>query len=146
MTSAEVVITGDSPDVSLTVPPPRWGATGLLYRPKVLTIDRNGDAVNLLGDVVRPTSPGTFIGTLRGILKGGPAATQSLSRRGESADTTGKFGIPMRCNPRVEENDRIVIGKVTYKVVSRPDWGYRNTITGTRPSMDWVQVAATTDE
>lgn len=125
------------------------GAEGLLYRPETLTLDRNGDPVSSSGQVVRATSPNTYVGILQGILVGGPAATQSLTRRGDSADTTGKWGIPL-ANEEVngtwvEQDDYIVIGKVTYRVMSRPDWGYPNTLTTTKPTYCWVQVAATTD-
>jgi hypothetical protein len=124
------------------------GATGLLYRPEELTLDRHGDPISD-GQVVRATSPETYVGILEGILLGGPAATQSLQRRGESADTTGKWGIPLENGPvnntSVKQDDYIVVGKVTYKVMSRPDWGHQNVITGSRPTYCWVQVAATTD-
>lgn len=127
------------------------GAEGLLYRPEAAVggLDRHGDPLNVQGQVVRTLSPDTYVGILQGIKVGGPAATESLQRRGESADTTGKWGIPL-ANKEVngtcvEQDDYIVIGKVTYKVMSRPDWGYPNTITGTLPTYYWVQVAATTD-
>lgn len=127
------------------------GAEGLLYRPESVAggLDRHGDPITTSGQVVRTLSPDTHVGILQGILVGGPAATTSLQRRGESADTTGKWGIPLENREVngtwVEQDDYIVIGKVTYKVMSRPDWAYPNTITGGRPTYCWVQVAATTD-
>lgn len=126
------------------------GAEGLLYRPEAVAggLDRHGDPVSN-GQVVRTLSPDTYVGILQGILVGGPAATQSLQRRGESADTTGKWGIPLENEAVngtwVEQDDYIQIGKVTYKVMSRPDWGHANVITGGRPTYCWVQIAATTD-
>lgn len=124
------------------------GAEGLLYRPEKATLDRHGDPTSS-GQVVRTLSPDTLVGILQGILFGGPAATQSLTRRGESADTTGRWGIPLENEEvngtLVEQDDYILIGKVTYKVMSRPDWGHPNTITSTHPTYYWVQVAATTD-
>lgn len=125
------------------------GAKGLLYRPFASAsgqrrYDRNGDPIDSDGNVVRATSPGTFIGELRGILMGGPSASANMRERGEDADTTGKFGIPLANQTPVKFNDRIVIGEETYKVTSRPDWAYPNSITGTKPTYAWVSVEATT--
>jgi len=121
------------------------GATGLLYRPFAATkVNRNGDPIDANGNVIRPESPGTYIGTLQGILIGGPSASPSLAR-GDNADTSGKFGIPTGNPYKVQYNDRIVIDDVTWKVTDRPDWNYPNSMSGTPPAYAWVSVEATTD-
>lgn len=117
------------------------GAPGLLYRPRAAQIDRNGDSV-VGGQVVRPTSPGTYIGPLKGILMGGPSASTAL-QRGEYSDTTGKFGIPLANPYRVQYDDRIVIGDATWRVTSRPDWDFPNSMSGTKPTYAWVAVEET---
>jgi hypothetical protein len=124
------------------IPP---GATGLLYRPAAAPggFDRNGDPIDANGDVVRQESPQTFLGTLRGILQGGPSASQNL-QRGDFTDTTGKFGIPIANGIKVKYQDRIVIGDTTYQVTSRGDWDYPNGLTGTMPEYAWHTVVATT--
>lgn len=120
------------------------GAHGLLYRP-TQKVNRNGDPVDANGNVIRPDSPGTYIGPLLGILVGGPSASPSLAR-GENADTTGKFGIPTANPYKVQYHDQIVMDDgVTYRITSRPDWDYPNSMSGTPPAYAWVSVEATTD-
>lgn len=119
------------------------GATGLLYRPYQVNFDRNGDPVDADGNVTRQESPDTFVGTLYGILTGGPSASTALAR-GEFSDTTGKFGIPTQNAYKVQFGDRLVIDGITYRVTERPDWDYPNSMSGTPPDYAWVTVEDTT--
>ena len=59
----------------------------LVYRPDVSAVDPYGDPVDADGNVIRQTSPGTYLGTLSGVVLADPTV-DSLSR-GVDTQTAG---------------------------------------------------------
>lgn len=117
------------------------GATGVVYRTPMR--DPNGDPIDENGNVVRPGSLGSLVGTITGIIVGGLSASPSMQRQ-ETSDTTGQIGIPNKDPIKVKFGDRILIDGTVFRVTSRPLWTYSNQRTGTKPEFTWVQVEGTT--
>jgi hypothetical protein len=114
---------------------------GTVYR--AATRNAHGDAVDGNGDVVRPVgNADVLVGTITGIIMGGQSVTPSRGRQ-ESSDTTGQIGCPTTEPVTLQFGDRIDIRDVRYKVTSRPEWDYPNSLTGTLPTHYWVWVEAT---
>lgn len=115
----------------------------LVYRPDVSAVDRNGDPIDADGNVIRQTSPGTYLGTLAGVVLADPDV-QSLSRgvdtqtaggnpqsRGDVASVDALVGSPVGASITLQHGDIIV----TEQAVSYALWGPRvygrpNVITG----------------
>jgi hypothetical protein len=115
----------------------------LVYRPDVSAVDRNGDPIDADGNVIRPTSPGTYLGTLAGVVLADPEV-QSLSRgvdtntasgnaqaRGAVADVDALVGAPVGALITLQHNDIIVTdGGVSYALWGPRTYGRPNVITG----------------
>jgi hypothetical protein len=134
----------------------------LVYRPDVLTIDRNGDVVDANGDVVRQTSPGTYIGTLTGVVIADPSVA-SLSRgmntntadgnataRGAFASVDALLGCPVGANIKLQQGDYVVTEQgVTYSIFGPRTYGRPNAVTGqpiriNGTSYYWVRATTVT--
>jgi hypothetical protein len=133
----------------------------LVYRPDVLTIDRNGDPVNADGEVVRQTSPGTYIGTLTGVVIADPEV-QSLSRgvdtdtasgnaqaRGAVASVDALLGGPVGAAIVLQHGDLVVTDQgVSYAVFGPRTYGRANAVTGQQVRINgtsyyWVRATST---
>lgn len=120
------------------------GLPGTVYR-AAFGRDRNGDPIDSGGNVIHVEEDlGCKVGDLIGILMGGPSASPTLAR-GTNSDTSGQIGIPIKGNPAVKFNDILLIESVRYKVVSRPEWYFANSLTTTQPTYAWYRVDATID-
>ena len=95
------------------------GDTVLVYRPGVVQYDRHGDPV-ANGEVVRPMSPSTYIGTLDDVVFG-ELTVESLERgtdtntaggnpaaRGNVAMSEGLVGFPRNAPITVQHGDYVV--------------------------------------
>jgi hypothetical protein len=123
----------------------------LVYRPDESTVDRHGDPV-VDGSVVRQTSPGTYLGTLAGVVLADPTV-QSLDTgvdtntssggpqaRGQAADVQALIGAPVGAPITLQHGDILV----TDQAVSCALWGPRtygrsNVITGQPVKANGVQ-------
>lgn len=115
------------------------GLSGVVYRaPKR---DRHGDAVDEDGNPVEMTGDGLArVGVVKGIIMGGMSASPSMAQR-ETSDTTGQIGIPKKGNTvQVKFGDRIDINGVRYRVTSKPEWDYRQYMSGTDFGFYWISV------
>ena len=115
----------------------------LVYRPDVLMVDRNGDPVDAEGQVVRQTSPGTYLGTLTGAVIGDPEI-QSLERgvdtqtaggnpqsRADVASVDALIGAPVGAAITLQHGDIIVTDQaVSYAIWGPRTYGRPNAITG----------------
>lgn len=115
------------------------GLTGRVFRAPAR--DRHGDPVDELGRPVSMLDEDglAFVGQIKGIVMGGMSASPSRARE-ETADTGGMIGCPVRSSVKLSFGDRIDIGGVRYQVTSRPEWDYRQALTGTRFRHYWVDV------
>lgn len=114
-----------------------------VYRPDESTVDRNGDPVDSDGNVIRQTSPGTYLGTLAGVVLADPEV-QSLARgvdtdtasgnaqaRGDVADVNALIGAPVGASITLQHNDIIVTDQgVSYALWGPRTYGRPNVITG----------------
>lgn len=120
------------------------GLPGKVYR-AAFGRNEDGDPLDQDGNVTHvEENLGCFVGNLIGILMGGPSASPALAR-GTTSDTSGQIGIPAKGNPPVKFNDILLIDSVRYKVVSRPEWNFANSMTTTQPTYSWYRVDATLD-
>jgi hypothetical protein len=117
----------------------------LVYRPSAAAggLDRNGDPIDSSGDVIRQTSPGTYIGELSGVVLADPDV-QSLSRgtdtgtvegnataRGTFASIEALLGAPVGAAITLQHNDIVVSDQgVSFQLVGPRTYGRRNVITG----------------
>lgn len=115
----------------------------LVYRPDESTVDRNGDPIHSSGNVIRQTSPGTYLGTLAGVVLADPEV-QSLARgvdtdtasgnaqaRGDVADVNALIGAPVGAPITLAHNDIIVTDQgVSYALWGPRTFGRPNVITG----------------
>lgn len=123
----------------------RGGVPAQVFRMQPRQYNRNGDPVDSHGNVVRATDDGFHVGDLKGVRMGGQSASQALQRRGESSDTSGQIGIPLANTIKVQYDDQLLIDGVRYKVTSRPNWTWPQSMSGTKPEFAWVSVEATID-
>ena len=115
----------------------------LVYRPDKSAVDRNGDPIDGSGNVIRQTSPGTYLGTLAGVVLADPEV-QSLSRgvdtdtasgnaqaRGAVADVDALIGAPVGASIVLQHNDIVVTDQgVSYALFGPRTYGRPNVITG----------------
>jgi hypothetical protein len=113
-----------------------------VYRPDESTVDRHGDPV-VDGSVVRQTSPGTYLGTLAGVVLADPTV-QSLDTgvdtntasggpqaRGQAADVQALIGAPVGVSITLQHNDIIITDQgVSYALWGPRTYGRPNVITG----------------
>jgi hypothetical protein len=92
--------------------------SALVYRPNEIRTDRNGDPIDAAGQVIRPESPNTFLGSLDIVLADSmsepiePRLTGSGGGsvdRAEAADVTATIGAPIVANIILQHGDRLVI-------------------------------------
>lgn len=113
-------------------------ATGTLYR---ATRNAHGDTVDDHGNTVRLGDAGTEIGTLRGLVIGGPPWSARSGARGDIVDTTGQVGVPVgQLQP--QHGDLLVIGSICYAVKGPPQWASRGLVS-TPPRYRWWTATAT---
>ena len=115
----------------------------LVYRPDKSAVDRNGDPIGGSGNLIRQTSPGTYLGTLAGVVLADPEV-QSLSRgvdtdtasgnaqaRGAVADVDALIGAPVGASIVLQHNDIVVTDQgVSYALFGPRTYGRPNVITG----------------
>jgi hypothetical protein len=115
----------------------------LVYRPDKSAVDRNGDPIDSNGNVIRQTSPGTYLGTLAGVVLADPAV-QSLSRgidtntasgnpqaRADVASADALVGAPVGASITLQHSDIIVTDQgVSYALWGPRTYGRPNVITG----------------
>jgi hypothetical protein len=115
----------------------------LVYRPDVSTVDPYGDPVDSDGNVIRQTSPGTYLGTLTGVVLADPTV-ESLSRgvdtqtaggnpqsRGDVASVDALVGAPVGASITLQHNDIIITDQgVSYALWGPRTYGRPNVITG----------------
>lgn len=118
------------------------GQTGLVFRAPLR--DRHGDAIDANGNPVDMTDEdgNAFVGQIDKIVMGGMSASPTMSRE-ESSDTRGMIGCPRRAAVRLQFGDRVNINGIRYRVVSAPEWDYRQGMTGTDFGYYWVDVEGT---
>jgi hypothetical protein len=114
-------------------------STGVVYRP--VARDHNGDAIDADGNVIRVGSDGTEVGTVDGLVIGGPY-WQPANRRGDTVDTTGLVGVPVSELVQPAHGDLLVVGGIRYRVQGPAQWSHPNTQTGTSPRYNWFTVTA----
>jgi hypothetical protein len=112
-------------------------STATLYRP--FARDRNGDAVDSDGNVVRVGGPGTRVGDVHGIVVGGPSWRPA---DGGTVDTTGLIGVPTTEPVQPTHGDLLVIDGIRYTVQGPPQWATRGLVQ-TPPRYRWWAVTAT---
>jgi hypothetical protein len=109
----------------------------------VSAVDRHGDPIDSSGQVIRQESPGTYLGTLTGVVLADPEV-QSLSRgvdtntasgnataRGAVADVDALVGAPVGAAITLQHNDIIVTDQgVSYALFGPRTYGRPNVITG----------------
>jgi len=114
-------------------------ATGTIYRP--LRRNPNGDPVDQGGNVIRIGANGTEVGTVNGLVLGGPN-WQPANVRGNVVDTTGLVGVPVSEPVQPTHGDLLVIDGVKFSVQGPPQWSSANTLTGTPRRYRWFTVTA----
>lgn len=115
----------------------------LVYRPDKTAVDRNGDPVDADGNVVRQTSPGTYLGELAGVVLADPAvqslntgvdtntASGNAQARGEVADVNALIGSPVGASITLQHSDIIVTNHgVSYALWGPRTYGRPSVITG----------------
>jgi hypothetical protein len=128
-------------------------ATVLVYRPDVLGFDRNGDAVDADGNVIRATSPGTYLGTINSVVFGeqsvqslrilaDPASGSVTDRAGAIASSEGLIGFPVTAEIVVQHGDIILSQGVYFALVGPRLFGEPNALTGTVMGWYWVRGEA----
>lgn len=114
-----------------------------VYRPDASTLDRNGDPIDADGNVIRQTSPGTYVGELAGVVLADPDV-QSLSRgvdtntasgnaqaRGAVASVDALVGAPVGASITLRHGDILVTEQgVSYMLWGPHTYGRANVITG----------------
>lgn len=129
----------------------------LVYRPNQIATDRHGDPVDRDGNVVRPESPSTYLGTLRVVFTDmqaepiEPRLTGSGGGsvdRAEAADISGRVGAPRNAAILLRHGDRLIVPdsegySLTYQVVGPRLFDYPNSLTGWNHRLYWVGVLAT---
>lgn len=135
-------------------------ATALVYRPSLVGHDSNGDPIDADGNVVRPTSPTTYLGTLSGLVFTDAQAQPIEPRlsgssggnvdRSETADVSGRVGAPRNAAIRLRHGDRLVVpdgdghGQLCYQVVGPRLFDDANSLTGWNGHrLYWIGVLAT---
>jgi hypothetical protein len=132
----------------------------LVYRPDLSTLDRNGDPVDADGNVIRQTSPGTYLGTLAGVVLADPAV-QSLSRgvdtntasgnpqaRGDVASVDALVGAPVGASITLQHGDILITDQgVSYALWGPRTYGRPNVITGSYVTVNgaayyWLRATA----
>lgn len=128
-------------------------ATVLVYRPTA-TVDRFGDPVDADGNVMRPESPGTYLGTISGVVFG-DLSVESLSRgvdtstssgnatsRGDYAMTDGLIGFPRDAPITVQARDVIVLPERgnRYQLLGPHQWRSANLFTGRVNRYYWLRA------
>jgi hypothetical protein len=115
----------------------------LVYRPDESAIDRNGDPIDSDGNVIRPTSPGTYVGILARVVLADPEV-QSLSRgvdtdtasgnaqaRGAVASVDALIGAPVDAPITLQHSDIVLTDQgVSYALFGPRTYGRPNVITG----------------
>jgi hypothetical protein len=124
----------------------------LVYRPDLSAVDRNGDPIDTDGNVIRQTSPSTYIGELTGVVLADPTV-QSLDTgvdtntssggpqaRGEAADVQGLIGAPVGAPITLQHGDLLVTDQaVSYALWGPRTYGRSNVITGQPVKANGVQ-------
>lgn len=115
------------------------GQVGTVFRAPLR--DRHGDAIDPEGNPVDMTDEdgNAYVGQIKNIIMGGMSASPSMSRE-ESSDTRGMIGCPRKAAVKLQFGDRIEINSVRYRVVSRPEWDYNQSLTGTDFGYYWVDI------
>jgi hypothetical protein len=132
----------------------------LVYRPDKSALDRNGDPVDADGNVIRQTSPGTYLGTLAGVVLADPAV-QSLSRgvdtntasgnpqaRGDVASVDALIGAPVGASITLTHGDILVTDQgVSYALWGPRTYGRPSVITGSYVTVNgaayyWLRATA----
>lgn len=122
----------------------------LVYRPDLSTIDRNGDPVDAAGNVIRQTSPGTYLGTLNVVLA--DPTVESLSRgvdtqtaggnpqsRGNVASVDALIGGPTGAPIILQHGDIVYTPEgVGYETWGPRVYGNANVVTGQRVRINGV--------
>lgn len=118
------------------------GQTALVFRAPLR--DRHGDAIDADGNPVDMLDEegNAFVGRISKIVMGGMSASPSRSRE-ESSDTRGMIGCPRRAAVKLKFGDRVEINGVRYRVISKPEWDYRSSLTGTDFGYYWVDIEGT---
>src|SRR4051812_42750145 len=101
-------------------------ASGVLYRP--VSRDSNGDPTDSDGKVVRGGADGTEVGTVDGLVIGGPN-WQPVNDRGDVVDTTGLVGVPVAESVQPRHGDLLVVEGIRFAVKGPPQWSNPNTLT-----------------
>lgn len=114
--------------VALGNPP---GIYGEVFRTEK---DRRGNPVT------ETFSEDGHIGTIGPLIMGGQSSSLRDGRQ-ETADTTGKIGVP-RDGIKLKMGDRVVILDVRYSVVGPREFDYPSNLTGTDFGLYWVEVRA----
>lgn len=112
-------------------------ATCTLYRPAAR--DVNGDPVDADGNVIRVGADGTKVGTVNGIVIGGPS-WRPANVRGNVYDTSGLVAVPV-AEAQPQTGDLLVSDGIRYHVGPR-QWVSRGLVT-TSARYSWWQVTAT---
>jgi hypothetical protein len=109
-------------------------ATARVFRP---ARDWKGQTVGELDDYL--------LGEVTGVVVGGPAP-QPVRHFPGVVSTEGMIGIPFAQDSGivVQQNDRLLIDSEVYAVTGPRQWTQANTITGTAPSLYWVECRSTT--
>jgi hypothetical protein len=131
--------------------------TALVYRPGKIDTDAFGDPVDSDGNVIRPESPYTYLGTLDVVLSGvqseliEPRLTGSGGGsvdRAEASDISGMVGAPRDAAFKLRHGDRLVVTdtdgiSLTYQVSGLRQFDWPNSLTGFGHRLYWMAVAAT---
>ncbi|HWF28708.1 MAG TPA: hypothetical protein VG327_10080 [Mycobacterium sp.] len=131
----------------------------LVYRPNQIAMDRNGDPIDADGNVTRPESPHSYLGTLDVVFSNlqtqpiEPRLSGSGGRgvdRGEAADISGQVGAPRDAEIQLRHGDRLVVedgvgsGDSTVWQVSGPRlFDTPNSLTGWGHRLYWIAVLST---
>lgn len=112
---------------------------GTLYR--AAAHNEHGDSVDQDGNAVRLGSDGTVVGTITGLVMGGPN-WRPANARGDVVDTTGLVGVPASEVAQPTHGDLLVVDGVRFSVRGPAAWTHANTLTGTPPRYRWWTVTA----
>jgi hypothetical protein len=82
------------------------------------------------------------VGTVTGLVLGGPSWRSVNGARGDVVDTTGQVGVPVDQVNQPAHGDLLVIDGVRYSVKGPPSWTHDNTLTGTSRRYRWWLIAA----
>jgi hypothetical protein len=109
-----------------------------VYRPPAR--DAHGDPVDTDGRPIRVGGDGTNVGTVSGLVIGGPS-WQPSSRRGDVVDTTGQVGVPVNEAVQPRHGDLLVVDGTSYRVHGPPQWATRGLV-ATPPRYRWFTITA----